>query len=153
MEEIISRDSAIETERLQGRAMIKGLAGSVGFNPHVEEPDDKRALPSLLVGKPNETIKEGNYSATPLLTGVTKHETGNAVSLNTLNQIWGSAEKFLKSLTNSLGSLTGLLRIDKVTGSISPPNLPGLSNNRIPSLSDFLKIPDTLNVNEVLSKV
>ncbi|KAI8130234.1 hypothetical protein FF38_06659 [Lucilia cuprina] len=152
-EEIIENDSKIQTERLAGRSMIKALSGSIGFQPHIENEDDGRALPSLIVGEPDQQLKSGNFTAIPLLTGVTKHETANAFTLDNINKVFGSAEKFLGSLTSTLQNLTEFLRVDKITGEISKAQLPGLSSALTPTLNDVLKVPETLNLNEILTKI
>jgi len=63
----------VQTERLAGRALVKGLTGNVGFQPHIESEDDGRALPSLIVGEPEQQLKSSNFSGIPLLTGVTSN--------------------------------------------------------------------------------
>ncbi|KAH8410527.1 hypothetical protein KR215_011883 [Drosophila sulfurigaster] len=151
--DIIKNDDKVQTERLAGRALVKGLTGSVGFQPHTEAEDDRRALPSLIIGEPEQQLRNNNFTGIPLLTGVTKHETANSVTVDTLNKVFGSAEKFLGSLGGALQQLTGFLRIDKLTGDIAKPVLPGLSNLLTPTLQDLWKVPETLNVDQVLDKV
>lgn len=151
-EDIVLRDSEIQTERLQGRAIIKGIAGNVGFNPHVEEPDDNRGLPGFLTAKPNEIIENATFSKIPLLIGVTKHETGNGLTINTITKIWGSAEKFLKSLIANIEELKLFLRIDKNSGEILKPVLPGIGDSII-GLNELLKVPQNLSPEEILSKM
>ncbi|KAH8419290.1 hypothetical protein KR222_004127, partial [Zaprionus bogoriensis] len=152
-EEIIQNDDKVQTERLAGRALVKGLTGSVGFQPHIEQEDDRRALPSLLIGEPEAQLRSGNYTGIPLLTGVTKHETANSVTVDTLNRVFGSAEKFLGSLGDALQQLTGFLRIDELTGQIAKPVLPGLSNLLTPTVQQVWQVPQALNVDQVLAKV
>ena len=142
----------VQTERLQGRSMVKGLAGGVGFHPHVEASDDGRSLPGFLTAKPDETLKEGEYEPVPLLVGVAKDETGNGITLETVSGIWGSAEKFLGSLTGTLTNLKQFLKVDEVTGSLLKPVLPGLGQLPI-NLNDVLKVPASLNPTEILQKV
>ncbi|KAM8715968.1 hypothetical protein ACLKA7_002929 [Drosophila subpalustris] len=151
--DIIKNDDKVQTERLAGRALVKGLTGSVGFQPHIESEDDRRALPSLMIGEPGQQLRSGNFKGVPLLTGVTKHETANSVSVDTLNRVFGSAEKFLGSLSDALQQLTGFLRIDKLTGDIAKPVLPGLTGILTPTLQQLWKVPETLNVDQVLAKV
>lgn len=105
------------------------------------------------MGAPEEQLRGGDFKSIPLLTGVTKHETANAVSIGMLNRIFGSVQQFLNSLTDVLKDLTGFLRIDKVTGEILKPVLPGLTSALTPTLNDLLKVPDILNLEQVLSKV
>ncbi|XP_037710288.1 carboxylesterase 1E [Drosophila subpulchrella] len=152
-EEIIKNDDKVQTERLAGRALVKGLTGNVGFQPHIESEDDGRALPSLIVGEPEQQLKSNNFSGIPLLTGVTKHETANSVTVENIEKVFGSAEQFLGSLSDSLNKLTGFLKIDKITGQIAKPELPGLTGLLTPTLQDVWKVPQALNVDQVLSKV
>lgn len=152
-EDIIRNDGQVQTERLAGRALIKGMGGGVGFQPHAESENDERALPSLIEGEPEKQLRTKNFIPVPLLTGVTKHETAHAVSIDMISKIYGSAEKFLGSLTNALEGLTGFLRIDKTTGQILKPQLPGLTGALTPTLNEFLKVPETLNLDQVLSKI
>ncbi|XP_039501811.1 carboxylesterase 1E [Drosophila santomea] len=152
-EEIIKNDDKVQTERLAGRALVKGLTGNVGFQPHIESEDDGRALPSLIVGEPEQQLRSSNFSGIPLLTGVTKHETANSVTVETIENVFGSAEKFLGSLSDSLNKLTSFLKIDKLTGQIAKPELPGLTSVLTPTLQDVWKVPQALNVDQVLSKV
>lgn len=78
-EDIVLMDSNVQTERLQGKSMIKSLTGNVGTGPVVEGTDDKRGLPGFLTEDPEITIKNGTFKKVPLLTGVTKHETANGL--------------------------------------------------------------------------
>lgn len=133
--------------------MIKGLGGSIGFQPHIEGGNDGRALPSLIEGEPEQQLKNGNFTAIPLLTGVVKHETANAFTLDNINKVFGSADKFLGNLTDTLMDLASFLRIDSITGGIAKPSLPGLSSALTPTLEQVLRVPDTLGLNEILSKV
>ncbi|XP_018796591.1 PREDICTED: carboxylesterase 5A-like [Bactrocera latifrons] len=152
-EDIIQNDSKVQTERLAGRAIVKGLSGSVGFIPHIEDKNDGRGLPSLIVDEPEQQLRSGGFTPIPLLTGVTKHETANAVGIGTLNRIFGSAQQFLNSLSATLKELSGFLRIDKVTGEILQPVLPGLTEALTPTLNDILNVPESLSLEEVLAKV
>ncbi|XP_073825562.1 carboxylesterase 1E [Musca autumnalis] len=152
-EDIISNDSKIQTERLAGRAMIRGLSGSVGFEPHIEGKSDRRALPSLIEDIPDQQLKSGNFTPIPILTGVVKHETGNAFTLDKINDIFGSADKFLGSLTDTIMQLSSFLRIDSITGKIAKPELPGLASALTPTLEQVLQIPKGLNIHEIVDKI
>ncbi|XP_011180382.2 carboxylesterase 1F [Zeugodacus cucurbitae] len=152
-EDIIQNDSKIQTERLAGRAIVKSLSGSVGFTPHIEDKNDGRSLPSLIEGEPEEQLRGGKFTPIPLLTGVTKHETANALRIGTLNRIFGSAQKFLTSLSGTLKDLAGFLRIDQVTGDILQPVLPGLTEALTPTLNDLLKVPESFSLDEVMTKI
>lgn len=154
VEDLVMSDSMVQTERLQGRAMVKGLSGGVAFNPHKEEQDDNRGLPGFLTEEPAEQIMEKRLPEIPLLIGVTKEETGNAISLQVVEQIFGSAEKFLNSLLDIavIGDIKKLLNVDAVTGKILQPNLPGLGQLNL-GLGDLLKVPPNLNPFELLKKL
>nr|XP_017107337.2 carboxylesterase 5A [Drosophila bipectinata] len=151
--EIIKNDEKVQTERLAGRALVKGLTGNVGFQPHVESEEDGRGLPSIIIGEPEQQLNNSNFEGIPLLTGVTKHETANSVSVETIDKVFGSAEQFLGSLSDSLNKLTSFLKIDQLTGEIAKPQLPGLTSVLTPTLQDVWKVPQTLNLDQVLSKV
>lgn len=132
--------------------MIQAIAGGVGFNPHVETEDDNRGLPGFIVREPNVTLKGKKFRKVPLLIGVTKDETANGVTLEAVTKIWGSVENFLQSLIGEILGLKGLLSLDKVTGEIVAPILPGLEKVAL-SLTDYLKIPQGLPLEQVISKV
>lgn len=121
MKDIVIQDSKVQTERLQGQAMIKAMTGSVGFGPVVERPYDNRGLPSLLDGLPEVKFKSGLINKIPLLTGVTKHETANAFVLNKVRDKFVSASEFLKTVSSSL-NLEKLLSDSKNLPKI---NIPG----------------------------
>ncbi|XP_055856869.1 liver carboxylesterase 1-like [Episyrphus balteatus] len=152
VKDIVIKDSQVQTERLQGRAMIKKLSGCVGFNPHVEQPDDGRGLPGIITDQPENSISKGNFSNIPLLIGVAKQETAYAINLNPTNDVRKSAENLLNSLGDSLGSLKPFLRVDELTGSIIKPILPGAEALNL-GLTDLLKVPASLDPLQVISKV
>ncbi|KAL5285662.1 hypothetical protein ACFFRR_007389 [Megaselia abdita] len=153
-EEIVLSDSNVQTERLQGRAMVKGLSGGVGFNPHQEGPDDQRGLPGFLTEEPGDQIKENRTPEIPLLIGVTKEETGNAPTLKVVEKVFGTAEKFLNSLLDTaiVGDLKKLLNVDQVSGKLLKPVLPGLGKLNL-GLDDLLKIPANLNAFDLIKKL
>ncbi|XP_055372024.1 carboxylesterase 5A [Condylostylus longicornis] len=152
VEDIIKADSQVETERLHGRAMVKGIAGSSAFQPHVEVPDDDRALPGFLTIKAESIIKNGEFSKVPLLIGTAKHETANGIAIATLSKIYGSLDKFLGSMMDSINKLKSFLAIDKITGEILKPVLPGLEGISI-DLNSYLKVPTSLSPAEIFQKL
>ncbi|XP_055912435.1 carboxylesterase 5A-like [Eupeodes corollae] len=152
VEDIVMKDSEVQAERLYGRAMIKGLSGSVGFSPHVEQADDGRGLPGLITVHPRSSIESGNFSNIPLLIGVAKQETGNAITPKTINEGWGSANDLLNSLVEPLDGLKGFLRVDNITGVVTNTVLPGVEGLSL-GLNDILNVPESLNPLQILSKV
>lgn len=123
VKDIVNQDSKVQTERLQGQAMIKAMTGSVGFGPVVEIPYDNRGLPSLLDGLPDVKLKSGLIKKIPLLTGVTKHETANGFMLNKVRDKFESATEFLTTVSGSLN-------LEKILSSVDLPkiNIPGTGN-------------------------
>lgn len=117
----MKQDSKVQTERLQGQAMIKAMTGMVGFGPVVEHTYDDRGLPSVLDGLPEIKIKSGFLKKIPLLTGVTKHETANSFVLNNVREKFSSASEFLKTISGGL-NLDKLLSASKDLPKI---NIPG----------------------------
>lgn len=117
VKDIVAQDSKVQTERLHGQAMIKGMTGAVGFGPVVEKPYDNRGLPSILDGLPEVKLKSGLLKKIPLLTGVVKHETANGFLLKKVDNTFASATEFLTSISGSL-HLEAILPI---------PNLPKIN--------------------------
>lgn len=66
-----------------------------------------------------------------------------------IESIFSNANEFLNSMSKSIG-LSGFLDINNITGELVTKTLPGLG---LLKLTDYLKIPDTLNPTEILSKV
>lgn len=100
--ELVRRDSAVQLERLQGRAVMRAMTGMVGWAPAIERSYDERALPSLLTAKPAENLRRGRSGGVPLLTGVTKDETVNGIVLKEIEQVFRSASEFLGSVSDAL---------------------------------------------------
>lgn len=128
--------------------MIKSLSGMVGFSPIIEKSFDNRGLPGILDEEPQSIIKSGKFKKIPLLTGVTKHETAHGIHLKNIETIWSSANAFLEKLSNGL-------QLDKLLNNTNAASnkkliIPGLENF---NLAKFLKIPDSLNPQQILAKV
>lgn len=143
------QDTKIQSLRLSGQNIIKSLSGMVGFSPVIEKSYDNRALPGILDEEPQSIINSGKFKKIPLLTGVTKHETAHGINLKDMETIWSSVNVFLEKLANGI-------QLDKwlnnTTNGISNKKMiiPGLENF---SLAKYLKIPDSLNPQQILSKV
>ncbi len=119
------QDSNVQTERLQGQAMIKSMTGAVGFAPVIEKPYDNRGLPSILDGLPETKLKSGLIKKIPLLTGVTKHETANGFVLDNVQDTFSSANEFLKSVSGTLD--LGKI-ISNAKDLVPKINIPGTGN-------------------------
>lgn len=115
-------DSKIQVERLQGENVVRSLNGNVGYQPFVEGKDDRRSLPKFLEEDPRYVVGNGTFKKVPLLTGVTRDETANAIDIKSIEKIFTTATKFLDSMVNSLKK-NGLL------GNIVGKLLPGIGKN------------------------
>uniref|UniRef100_A0A182MJU3 Carboxylesterase type B domain-containing protein n=1 Tax=Anopheles culicifacies TaxID=139723 RepID=A0A182MJU3_9DIPT len=122
-EEIVLMDSELQNERFSGEKLINGMSPQAGINPVVEEKDDGRGLLGLLTSKPEELLLAADFPKIPLLIGVTKDETANAID---------GLEGFLniEKKVPALGSVGGFLNLDK-----------------------YLQIPDGWDVTQILGKL
>lgn len=101
-EEIVKKDSSIQVERLQGEKMIRTMNGNVGYQPLIEGADNQRSLPGFLPENPRYVIGNGTFKKVPLLTGVTRDETANAIDIKNIEKSFASATQFLDSVANSM---------------------------------------------------
>lgn len=95
------------------------MSGGAGYEPVIESSSQQRALPGFLEENPKEVINNGTFKKVPLLTGVTRDETANAIPLKDIQKVFSSSTKFLNYLASSLqidglvhgllGTTTGLL--------------------------------------------
>lgn len=144
------------------------MNGNVGYQPIVESKDDRRALPSFLGENPRYVVGNGTFKKVPLLTGVTRDETANAIEIKNIEKIFSSTTNFLESVSKSL-TKSGL--VGNVVGKL----LPGVGENllindiymysfesnllfcsskeKALSLPEYLKVSDKLNLMQVLSKL
>lgn len=95
------------------------MNGNVGYQPIVEGKENHRSLPGFLEENPRYVVGNGTFKKVPLLTGVTRDETANAISIKSIEKIFTTATKFLDSVANSLKK-TGVL------GNIVSHLLPGV---------------------------
>lgn len=95
------------------------MTGSVGYGPVVETPANGRALPGFIEEHPRDVFNNGTFKKVPLLTGVTRDETANALNLKDIEKIFTSATEFLNSVATSL-------QIDGLVGNLVDVLLPGL---------------------------
>lgn len=116
-EDIIREDSKVQIERLQWQQIIRSMNGNVGFQPLVEGRHDNRSVPGFLDDEPRYVIGNGTFKKVPLLTGVTLHETANAINVKNIEKAFTNATKFLGSLADSVKK-NGLMKT--VAGTILP---------------------------------
>ncbi|KAF2885402.1 hypothetical protein ILUMI_20800 [Ignelater luminosus] len=111
---VIQGDSYIANNRLQSRGFTSGLQGRLGSIPVTELQYDGRSLPPMVEGEPLDKMHHKEIPKIPLLTGVTKDETKNAINgqyQNDIKRQLRSIPHFLDNvLVKDLQSLTGLGR-------------------------------------------
>lgn len=105
-------------ERLHGDQIVKSMNGNVGYNPLIEQKDNQRSLPSFLQEDPRYVIGNGTFKKVPLLTGVTRDETANAIDIKNIEKIFSTPTKFLNSLTDSVKK--NGLSVGNVIGKLLP---------------------------------
>lgn len=143
--EIVLQDSKMQVNRLMGRNMIKAMNGMVSFAPTIESEDDRRGLPGIIIEKPEESLKKEPKKKFPILIGTTKHETSNGLNQNEISKIFKSSTEFLKSVAGTL-KLGELLNTPKQVTNL-------LGSLGLPSLNDYLTIPDGADPEKVLGKL
>ena len=132
-EDIIKNDSDLQSERLDGENLVKSLSALSGFTPTLENIDDDRSLPGMIVEKPElEMIKEPQNKM-PLLIGCTQHETANGLKEQEIKKIFKSGTNFLKSVQESF-KVSKLTSINSIVGAFSA--VPGIILN---FLAQFLQ--------------
>jgi carboxylesterase type B len=110
LQEIITNDNKIQTERLAGQQMVRSLSGNVGYEPVVEGEDDQRALPGIITETPEDALKNKTFRKIPLLIGVTKHETANGL-VRKYSQMFESPSMSNSQFTFQLTKSTKLLKV------------------------------------------
>lgn len=90
----------------------------------VEGKHDHRSLPGFLEDEPRYVVGNGTFKKVPLLTGVTRDETANAIDVKHIEKIFSNATKFLNSISDSLIK-NGLI------GSVVNKLLPGVGEHPI----------------------
>lgn len=68
-----------QDKRKQRYDVSKKLSNLETPGPAQEGKDDSRFLPNFIPQSPLEAMQQGNFPKVPLLTGVTKDETGGGV--------------------------------------------------------------------------
>ena len=163
VDEIVKRDSDIQVDRLMGRDMLKSMNGLLSFSPNVESKDDQRGLPGFMIEKPEESLKKEPEKKIPLLIGVTKHETANAINTNEIVNIFKSGTEFLKLTAKTL-RLNSILSAPRTQGANFLKALGSIlffcacSLNfyqlfvGLPTLDEYLTVPDNVNPEKLLAK-
>jgi hypothetical protein len=129
-----------------GKNMMKAMNGFLTFAPNVEQKDDKRGLPGIIVEKPEENLKAQPDSKIPLLIGTVAHETANGIKLDEIKKIFNTGTEFLKFAANSL-HLSSLVKQSK---QLSADVFKTLG---LPSLNDYLKIQDGISPEKIFEKL
>uniref|UniRef100_A0A182R0P7 Carboxylesterase type B domain-containing protein n=1 Tax=Anopheles farauti TaxID=69004 RepID=A0A182R0P7_9DIPT len=144
-EEVVLMDSELQTERFRGEKLVNGMTPQAGLNPVVEEKDDGRGLLGLLTDKPEVSLQAGNFPKIPLLIGVTKDETANAIDVKEIQSTFKGATNFLKK-TSSLVGLDGFLNVEKQVQALD--SVGGILN-----LDKYLEIPSGWDVTKIFGKL
>lgn len=134
IEEIVRKDSELQIDRLQEKNMIKAMSGMLTFSPNIEDEDDDRGLPGLIIEKPEDSLRNEPKRKIPMLIGTTKHETANAIDQDEINEVFRSATEFLKISAKSL-KINSILN---ATTQISANVLASLSNCIIKVIIKFV---------------
>lgn len=121
-EDIIKEDSKVQVERLQGENVVRSMNGNIGYQPSIEGKENHRSLPGFLEEDPRDVVGNGTFKKVPLLTGVTRDETANAIDIKNIEKIFSSTTKFLDSVANSL-------KTNKLLGNVASTLLPGVGKN------------------------
>uniref|UniRef100_A0A182RNA3 Carboxylesterase type B domain-containing protein n=1 Tax=Anopheles funestus TaxID=62324 RepID=A0A182RNA3_ANOFN len=144
-DEIVLMDSELQTERFSGEKLINGMSPQAGVNPVVEEKDDGRGLLGLLTDKPEAMLLAGDFPKIPLLIGVTKDETANAIDVKEIQSVFKGPTNFLKKTTSLIG-LEGFLDVEKSVQSLG--SVGGVLN-----LDKYLEIPNGWDTTQILGKL
>ncbi|XP_035894929.1 cocaine esterase [Anopheles stephensi] len=144
-EEIVLMDSELQAERFSGEKLVNGVTPQAGLNPVIEEKDDGRGLLGLLTDKPEASLLAGDFPKIPLLIGVTKDETANAIDVKEIQSTFKGATNFLKK-TSSLVGLDGFLNVEKQVQALD-------SVGGVLKLDKYLEIPSNWDVTQVLGKL
>ncbi|XP_040150855.1 carboxylesterase 5A [Anopheles arabiensis] len=144
-EEIVQMDTELQAERFRGEKLVNGVTPQAGLNPVVEEKDDGRGLLGLLTDKPEVSLQAGDFPKIPLLIGVTKDETANAIDVKEIQSTFKGATNFLKK-TSSLVGLEGFLNVEKQVQALD-------TVGGILQLDKYLEIPAGWDVTQIFSKL
>lgn len=118
-------DSKVQIERMQNEKVVQTMSGMVVYQPIIDGEDDERSLPSFLQVDPRNVIKNGTFRPVPLLTGVTRDETANAIDVKMIEKTFNSSTHFLDSVANSVQNSGMGIKIGQTVGKL----LPGVGKN------------------------
>lgn len=119
-EDIIRSDSKVQMERMQNDKMVHSMSGMVGYQPLIDGDYNGRSLPGFLHADPRNVIKNGTFRLVPLLTGVTRDETANAIDVKAIEKTFNTSTKFLDSIANSVRNSGMGIEIGKTVGKLLP---------------------------------
>lgn len=117
--DIVSADTKTQNIRIGGENVVRSMNGNVGYEPSIELPSNQRSLPGFLEENPKHVLGNGTFKKIPLLIGVTRDETANAIDVKTIEKIFQTATKFLESVADELKAAGAI-------GSVVNKILPGL---------------------------
>lgn len=110
----------MQIERMQHDKLVRTMSGMVGYQPLIEGNDNGRSLPGFLQDDPRNVIKNGIFKMVPLLTGVTRDETANAIDVKSIEKTFGTSTKFLDSVANEVRKSGLGIEIGQTVGKLLP---------------------------------
>lgn len=113
-------DSKVQIERMQNDKVVRTLNGMVGYQPTIDGNDNERSLPGFLQDDPRNVIKNGTFKRVPLLTGVTRDETANAINIKSIEKTFTSTTKFLDSVATIVQKSGMGIDIGQMVGKLLP---------------------------------
>lgn len=96
------------------------MHGMVGYQPTIDGSDNDRSLPGFLQDDPRDVIENGSFKIVPLLTGVTRDETANAINIKTIEKTFTSTTKFLDSVANVVQKSGMGIDVGQMVGKLLP---------------------------------
>lgn len=119
-DDIIRLDSKVQIERMQNDKVVRTMHGMAGYQPTIDGNDNERSLPGFLQDDPRNVIKNGTFKIVPLLTGVTRDETANAINIKSIEKTFASTSKFLDSVANVVQKSGMGINIGQKVGKLLP---------------------------------
>lgn len=105
---------------MQSDKVVRTMNGMVGYQPTIDGNDNERSLSGFLQDDPRNVIKNGTFKIVPLLTGVTRDETANAINIKTIEKTFTTTTKFLDTVANSVRKSGMGIEIGQMVGKLLP---------------------------------
>lgn len=105
---------------MQHDKVVRAMSGMVGYQPLINGDDNGRSLPGFLQDDPRDVIRNGTFKTVPLLTGVTRDETANAIDVKAIEKTFTTPTKFLDSIANSVRKSGMGIEIGQTVGKLLP---------------------------------